>query len=577
MKKIIFTILAAAAMSAACTKFAEDVTPAYDSVAKPQVEANVCDDDSVTVVITAGENTSYYGYAVVVGTLEGVTAEKLVANGYAKDPAVLLQGEGVPQTASIKYSEETASVHLALEGLTPFTEYTVYAAAISPMGVASEVNAVTVKTTDGTEPALTAVDFAEKENVLTFTISFNDPVSLTGNGTAKATFYGENYHDATGALIIYKEVDIPADSISTSGKNLVVAVPASEYIPGAYVAVTYSAGIVKNGADAVNAAYENRIIGYDEQGEIQKKGIFGYYDYANWDFSLVDPATLPDEPEGGDEMEGEGDEEEEEVKEPVYFSDWKQLVMTVYSTSEYPLAGKTGDEEITIVNTEGGGRSVTYAASKYGVLTANTAGIMLSEAPAYGSTISFTVAEGSFYDIFGNVNNEFTAEDEFFCSYGYTLEDIVGSYAFTAQSAYGRGPLSGTWTIAESDKPEYGNVMFTEMFSTECEVNIYAYFDTVAGTLMVPSLSLYAEGEQYLYAFCSSDNSGNISDMDVYFSVPQPGLIGGQSCLFGDAAFDPATYAPVGFFEIYTGFQAVRGQAAAPAAAPARSSVRHQF
>ena len=494
MKKIIFTILAAAAMSAACTKFAEDVTPAYDSVAKPQVEANVCDDDSVTVVITAGENTSYYGYAVVVGTLEGVTAEKLVANGYAKDPAVLLQGEGVPQTASIKYSEETASVHLALEGLTPFTEYTVYAAAISPMGVASEVNAVTVKTTDGTEPALTAVDFAEKENVLTFTISFNDPVSLTGNGTAKATFYGENYHDASGALIIYKEVDIPADSISTSGKNLVVAVPASEYIPGAYVAVTYSAGIVKNGADAVNAAYENRIIGYDEQGEIQKKGIFGYYDYANWDFSLVDPATLPDEPEGGDEMEGEGDEEEEEVKEPVYFQDWTQLVMKTYGSTKYGIVTDTDDTNIRVTVTLDDGKTISYdaAPTKYAAIGENVIGLMLNEDPTFGGSISYTIAEASFADLFGNVNNEFTAEDEYYCSYGYKVADLLGDYTISGINLWQGVPVTYPMTIAASDNSENGNVMITNYFGVEGK--LYCNFNVHSGKLVIPEGRIFAEG-----------------------------------------------------------------------------------
>lgn len=571
MKKILFTILAAAAMSAACTKFAEDVTPAYDSVAKPQVEANVCDDDSVTVVITAGENTSYYGYAVVVGTLEGVTAEKLVANGYAKDPAVLLQGEGVPQTASIKYSEETASVHLALEGLTPFTEYTVYAAAISPMGVASEVNAVTVKTTDGTEPALTAVDFAEKENVLTFTISFNDPVSLTGNGTAKATFYGENYYDATGALIIYKEVDIPADSISTSGKNLVVAVPASEYIPGAYVAVTYSAGIVKNGADAVNAAYENRIIGYDEQDEIQKKGIFGYYDYANWDFSLVDPATLPDEDEGEGEMEGEEDEEEEE-KVPVYFGDWTKLIMTVYSTSEYALADTTGDDEITIINTEASGRTVSYTASKYGVLTANTAGIMLSEAPAYGSTISFTVAEGSFCDIFGNVNNEFAAEDEYYRSYGYTLNDILGSYTIQAVSAFDESLITNSMVIEASDDPESGDFMITSFAGIPCNIApIYGSFDTDSG-----SIDIYGNQSFYGYiddADTPEDESDDVQVAYVFYTyeyewlnltMPESGVIAGPNDMFGVAIANNGQLASWGY--LFADFEATKVENPAPAA-----------
>ena len=57
---------------------------------------------------------------------------------------------------------------------------------------------------------------------------------------------------------------------------------------------------MKNGADAVNAAYETHVIGYDDKGAVQKNGIFGYYDYANWDFSIVDPSTLPDEEEGMD-------------------------------------------------------------------------------------------------------------------------------------------------------------------------------------------------------------------------------------------------------------------------------------
>ena len=168
MKKILFTILAAAAMSAAWTQFAEDLTPAYDTVGKLEVVADVADDDSITVVITAGENTSYYGYAVVKDTLVGVTAEKLVADGYAKDPAVVLQGEEqAPQTASIKYSEETKSVTLQLTGLVPFTNYTVYAAAISPMGVPSKVVAVTVRTTDGTEPVVDA-ESAKAEESLAF-------------------------------------------------------------------------------------------------------------------------------------------------------------------------------------------------------------------------------------------------------------------------------------------------------------------------------------------------------------------------------------------------------------------------
>ena len=574
MKKILFTILAAAAVSAACTKFEQDTVPTYDSVAMPEVTATVLSDTEITVTVTAAENTHYYGYAVMAGA-PGATADKLVANGYAKSASVVTQGEAnTPQAAQVKYSEETKTVTLELSGLTPYTEYTVYAAAVTEMGVTSEVAAMTVRTTDGTAPTLASASFAEQDNVLTFTINFNDPVQLTGNGTAKAWFYAENYYDqSTGELLLWKEVEIPADHIAAGGKSLLIAVPASEYIPGAYVAVTFSEGIVKNGADAVNAAYETHSIGYAADGSVSKKGIFGYYDYASWDLSLVDPATLPDTEEGEGNMD---DEEDETEVEPVYFSDWSTLLMTAYSTSEYPLAGKTGNGGADVTTTEANGRTVSYAAKTYGLASTSVVAVKLNEAPAYGASVSFSIEEGTFCDIFGNENNAFEAENAYFCSYGYTLADIVGTYQYSCNSAYSGEPVSGTWTIVESDNPEKGNVMFTEMYSTECLANVYADFNTVSGTLTIPSLQLYGANEKYYFAFCSSDNSGNISDVDVVFAVPQPGVINGQSGYFGDAAVDPTSYELLGFFDVYYNFEAVRAQPTA-AKAPARAAVKAQF
>ena len=577
MKKILFSILAVAAMSAACTKFAEDTIPTYDNPVKPTVTAKAVSDSSITVTITAGPNTSYFGYAVMVGT-PGASAEELVTDGYAKSADVVLQGaDNVPQAATIKYSEETSVVELTLTDLNPLTKYTVYAAAVTNMGIMTSVASASATTTDGIAPVMDidGCDFQEADGVLTFAVPFDDPVSLTGKGTAKAYFYAENLTDERGYLTVYKEVDIPAKNMATSGNYLLLSVPASEYIPGAYVSMTYSAGVVANGSKGENAAFTDHLMAYI-QGQLLWNGIVGQYAYANWDFSIVDPATLPDEPEG-DEIEGEGDEEEEE-KVPVYFSDWTSLIMRNYTTSKYPLYDATSDAEIKITTAEADGKTVSYFAKIFGVVSDKVVGIMLNEAPAYGSTVSYVIAEGSFCDIFGNENNEFEAEDEYFCSYGYTIEDIVGPYQFTAQSAYDGSPVNGTWTIVESDNAEKGNVMFTEMYSTECLSNVYATFDMVSGKLTIPSLQLYSANEKYLFAFCSSSNSGEIADNDVVFAVPQAGVINGQSCLFGDAAFDPASVSPLGFFEIYAGFQAIRTEAApAVAKAPAKTRAIRKF
>ena len=574
MKKILFAILAAAAMSAACTQFAEDLTPTYDTVGKPEVVADVADDDSITVVITAGENTSYYGYAVVKDTLVGVTAEKLVADGYAKDPAVVLQGEEqAPQTASIKYSEETKSVTLQLTGLVPFTDYTVYAAAISPMGVPSEVVAVTVRTTDGTEPVVDAesAKAEEADSVLTFAIPFSDPIALTGEGTAKAYIYAENYVDENGLLVVYKEVEIPADHMAADGKNLLLSVPTVEYIPGACVSMTYSADIVVNGAGKKNVAFEDHLMAWKE-GELVWNGIVGFYDYVNWDFSLVDPATLPDEPEGEDEMEGEDEEEEEKI--PVYFSDWTQLEMPNYTTSEFALYGPTEDMDIKITTVEASGKSITYPAKNYKVTPENIFALMLSEAPAYGSTVSYTIAEGSVADLFGNVNSEFTAEEEYYYSYGYTQDEIYGSYTFNATSALDGSTVTKSMVIEESDDPEEGDFMITSFAGIPCEKPVYGYFNPDSG-----AVDIY--GEQPFYGYVEDNDTPDDTTDDVAvtyifytysftwlnMTMTQSGVISGPNDMFGVAIANDGELSSWGY--LFEDFVAQKVEEEAPAPTPA--------
>lgn len=583
MKKILFTILAAAAVSAACTKFEQDTVPTYDSVAAPEVTATVVSDTEITVTITAAENSNYYGYAVMAGN-PGANADKLVANGYAKDANVVTQGEEkAPQAAQIQYSEETKTVTLNLSGLTPYTEYTVYAAAVTKMGVTSEVAVKTVRTTDGTLPTPTDFDFAESDNMLTFQISFNDPVELTETGTAKAWFYAENHYDqTTGELILWKEVDIPADYIAASGKNLLIVVPASEYIPGAYVAVTYSADIVKNGAGATNAAYETHSIGYAADGSVSKKGIFGYYDYASWDISLVDPATLPDEDEGKDNLDGT--EEEEEEAEPIYFSDWSTLLMTAYSTSEYPLAGKTGNGGVAVETAEANGRTVSYAATTYGLASTSVVAVKLNEAPAYGSLVSFSIEEGTFCDIFGNENNAFEAENAYYHSYGYTYDDIVGSYNCSVTS-YWYGPYSETMTLVqyapESDEDPAGNIAITEFCGVECEYPIIGTFNFDNGQLTIADSQVFAlnipdvvydeegkpvvdENNEYVMTsfvgmFATNSDNGD----PLVLNMPNAGTLTNPSLMFGIyGLWEDETK---GWYDIFKAFTAERVSEQGPA------------
>ena len=490
MKKILFTILAVAAMVAACTKFEQETTPDFDTVTKPEVTATVVSDSSITVTVTAAAGTHYWGYAVMTGA-PGAAADKLVAGEYAKDAAVVVQGaEKTPQAAYVKYTEETKGVTLELKNLDPYTDYTVYAAAVSAMGVVSEVAEVTVKTTDVTEPVMdsAAADYEVVDGVMTFAVPFDDVVTLTGEGSAKAYIYAENYKDADGYLVAYKEVEIPAENIAASGNYLLISVPAEEHIPGAWVSVTYSAGVVANEAGTKNPAFEKNLMAW-MQGELLWNGIVGQYDYANWDFSLVDPSTLPEEGEGAME-----DEEEEEVKVPTYFKNWAELVIYTYATTEYGIVSDTDDTNIRVTATYMDGKTVSYdaAADKFAAVGNNVLGLMLNEDPGYGSSVSYTIAEGSFADLFGNVNNEFTAEDEYFCSYGYSLSQVLGDYTISGYNLWTGAPLTYPMTVAASDRPEYGNVMITNYFGIEGK--LYCNFNEHAGKFVVPEGSIFAAG-----------------------------------------------------------------------------------
>ena len=135
------------------------------------------------------------------------------------------------------------------------------------------------------------------------------------------------------------------------------------------------------------------------------------------------------------------------------------------------------------------------------------------------------------------------------------MEDLLGSYKYTAVSLMGNGVVSGGLVVEASDNPDKGNVMFTTIFDTPCQMNVYATFDIENGILSVPSLQIYGIGSTYMYGFVSAPG-GSPSAAPTTFTV-EPGLISGQSGWFGDGAFmKDGSFA--GFFEAFNEFKATR-------------------
>ncbi|HBH08395.1 MAG TPA: hypothetical protein DDX40_03215 [Rikenellaceae bacterium] len=501
MKKILVILLAAAATLASCVKFEDDGQVNYDSTTAPDVTAQVVADDSIHVTITGKTGTGFYSYAVLAGAEQTLDAEKLLKDSYT-----------ALESGVIDFSKES-SVEFGINGLTPNTTYTVYAVAASTMGVLTEIKTASATTTDSTAPGLSNLSVSSTDTTLVYTISYNDPVTL-GKGEVTAHVYAVNgkYDKENKVLVEYKNYKVPAACLSTNGKNLIVNLPREEAIPGAIVTLTYTSGVVVNGVGTPCAAYSNSIV--DGTGKVTK-GIGGAYDNVSFDFTL-------DETWPADTI--------------VYFSDWTKLVPKAYSKSDYALAGATKDANFKVKVVDGNGRTVSYDANTFKVLDATTVGFILNEAPDYGASLSFTIAEGSFEDLFGNSNNEFTADGNYYCSYGYSLNDIIGKYTVTGTSYWEDADETKVWVIEKSNDTKKGDVMITTYWGLPCDYPIYAYFDKDAGIFTIPDFQKYytvkdAEGNaaKDVYLACNTNDDNAVVNMKVL----APGSFSGNDLWFG--------------------------------------------
>ena len=483
MKKILVILLAAAATLASCVKFEDDGKINYDSTTAPEITAQVVADDSIHVTITGKTGTGFYSYAVLEGAEQTLDAEKLLKSSY----------KGL-EYGVIDFSKES-SVEFGIGKLTPNAAYTVYAVAASPMGVLTEVVTSSVTTTDNTAPGLSKLAVSASDTTLVYTITYDDPVTL-GNGEMTAHVYAVNgeYDKENKVLVEYKNYKVPAACLSTNGKNLIVDLPREETIPGAIVTLTYTAGLVVNGVGTPCAAYGNSVV--DGTGKVTR-GIGGSYDNVSFDFTLDE--TWP-------------------ADTVVYFSDWTKLMPVAYSKSAYALARATKDASIKVKVVDGNGRTVTYDATTFGVLNETTVGFTLNEAPDYGTSLSFTISEGSFEDLFGNSNNEFTSEDNYFCSYGFTIDDIAGTYEVSSLNAFtGTASPAYPFVIRKSDNEEYGNVVVTNYLGIEGK--LYGTFNVHSGVLTMKEYDIFAGNEESGY--CTFFNKEEIAE----FNMSTPGVI----------------------------------------------------
>ena len=548
MKKYVLTLLAAAATFAACTKFVEDPKIEYATIEAPEVTATTASDNSIVVTIAPKEGTTFYSYVVAKGVAKPVDAKALLQGKSGLTPVTIEDKEcaEVVEIVPASKASSTATIDqvksLTIEGLIPYTYYTVYAVATNAQGVISDVATASTLTTDSTAPSIKNYDTEEADSVMYYQILFNDPIKLSGEGDLTLHIYGENYCDNTLNCIEITNVVIAPENISDEGGVITVKIPKDYYIPGAIVDLTWPEGFVKNAQDMPCAAFPYTGLYYDAAKEyaLTPNGISAQYEYV--DFALSFFATAEEE-----EAFLEAQEDEEEiVPETVYYSDWQALQMVAYARTDAPLAGKTKTAKASVSVSDAAGRVVSYPVTP-GMTQEGNIAIALKEDPGFGTVATYTIAAGSYVDIFGNENLEYSLDyGAYFCSYGYTINDVVGTYNVTG-SEYdftSKEPIAfepKTLTIVKSDDSKKGNVMITNYFGIPCIKPVYADFDVDAGKLTIFEwqrfyATLYKGGDTpddksddvVAYFYHSSNN-----EEDLVLNMYESGVLSNPSDSFG--------------------------------------------
>lgn len=455
MKRLITTLAFCAAFTlTSCVQFEKDRLPVQTATEAPELSVSVTSDNGISISLVPAKNTGYFSYAVMEGEATKLSAASLLSDKYKADAVA----SGVEE-----FNAYRPAFEVEVGKLSPYTIYTVYAVASSTTGVVAEIVSKTVRTSDSTAPEVVGYDSGlDDDGNLVFLVSFDEEISLAGNGRANAVFYALNAADEA-----WKTVALDASLFEAEGTDVSFIVPAEELIPGAFVFLTFSDGVVKNASELENEPWDEVIFEVGEE-EVEIGGIVDRVAMQKWAFSF---------PEGQEAV--------------TKFVDYKTLEMKQVAGTDYDF-GETASAEVSL-STVSNGRTVSYT-PVFGKISATEVAVYLSEAPSFGSTVNYTIAEGSYEDVFGNLNQEFVADGAYFCSYGYTIDDVVGTYQNSGKSVFtGYDEDSWTFTVVPSDNPEKGNVMLTSYYGFPCKV--YAKWDGDFG-----ELSLSPE-KTFLYAY----------------------------------------------------------------------------
>ena len=543
MKKVLYSIMMVAIALTGCTTWDDPKTENYGDGPSVNITVTETADSTFTFTITPGAGTLYYSYVVdeadEADALDGAT---LLKGGYSSVSQEILNTNSA---ATFTYNMRKADNTPLCE---PNTTYQIYAVAANDKGIVGEVVAVSVTTTDAKapKPASLSTDAAAKSATITF-----DQALVRGEGKVTGAYYKEFDFSNPVALT---EDDITVEISGNTATFTAADVPA-----GAHMIFSWEAGAFTDETGNKCGAFTTVVDETAESVEDMFVGVYVHVTNVNW--AIADENVTPATDAVIGDWEG--------------FKGVMTMPFNVYLIEDDI---KAGDIAVTYTNDD---KTVTYnlKADQWSV-EGKKISFKLPVEPTVGDMVTFKVAEGVIYDVYGNVNDAYSSEKIIWKYAGFipTKDMILGTFNFIYQSAYDETPTDydgGTITIAEDpENTELENALVIKDLYLEGS-EIPGYYDLDKGIIYVAAWQILGttmsrSGELGLISINRNDTSADW----IPFTINKDGSLTSDS--FGVYAYDAAFENPMGWWERATiaTFTPAKAAAARKGAAKASATVK---
>jgi hypothetical protein len=506
MKKYvsIFTVVAVI-FAAGCTDFGEENQLTLPGAPAIEISNLVAEakGDSITFKVTPATNTGFYSWVVV----QSETADETLS----ADHILKQQITGVAKGYA-NYAVRPDTI-VGVGKLVPFTVYQIYAVAANTDGIVSAVKVASVKTQDdGGAPAPQTVAISGT----TVTLTFHEPLQR-GAGKVYVSYFAKNTVSGDPLVITPgadsfnpQDLEIAADSLSVSGKNLIIQLPGAP--AGAYASITYEAGAVTDLEGNATSAFStkaNRVVSGVPTGGITVRIATKAW-ALNSEFE--DPQTVET------------------------FAVWDDLVISAIPEEGIVIGKKVTTVVPTVIYKESG-KTTTIDVTSWGTV-AGVPAFLLPEEPARGAIVDLNVPAGAYEDVYGNTSNALTIAGHYLYSYGYTLSDIVGTYEIAGINASTGATIAPETVIIVADEGSSNeNAVLIKNLAkniTGQDSEVEAVFDPVGGTLTVPDWQILAVDWAHPSAGITADVLfSTYSSPEIVFSVTSSGHITSASDIWG--------------------------------------------